>query len=434
MSALLKLIDTWKNGRDNKDCDFRDLFKEHLHKDPYFLRYSLDKSRPDLFMIYITDYSDREDHIVQECNGIIIDSNDYSIVAYGMNRMIDATDAYHNGTFKLDNNNFFEEAEDGAVLTVFNYDDTWVVSTKRSIDANNVKWSSHKNFYQLLCDALPGGNACALFDKDLDKGYTYSFILLHPENHLVIPHDMAELLYVSRRDMRSLQEINISSISDDDENLKTFTWARKRTRLTNAEALERLTLNNGRKRGIISSFRTGSNISRTMIDYKWFSEANHLRKGQPSLHLSYLACSPDEKQKMRQYFGNQVIFATIDDLLRNLIRYTFTVYKDSYVRKQFKVPDNHPIYKTIRKLHYDYKTTGQPVRIHHVVNIIETIPTHILDSMLLYFSTYGFYPPAPVDTHTRKQQTQENNVENNATIEQDKTIEPDVVQKSDVEI
>jgi len=396
MSALLKLISEWKNGRKSEDCDFRDLFKEHLHKEPYFLRYSLDKQRPNLFMIYITDMSDRNNELVQECNGIILDRSDYSVVAFGMKRMKDLTEQFHRGDVEISFDDYkLEESEDGAVLTVYNYDNIWMVSTKRSIDAKNVKWSSQRNFYQLLSDAFVDGKPDEMFSRDLEKEFTYSFILLHPENHLVIQHSKPELVYVSRRSLKTLKEDNIASV--DEASVPALEWAGVRSSLDKTVAEDRLKRKNGNnynKRGVIfSRLSQSGDYERSYVDYKWFQEANLLRHGKPSLHLSYLACGPDEKQKMRQYFGNQNIFNVIDDLLRNLTRYIFSVYKDSYVRKQFKVPNNSPIYRTIRKLHYDYKTTGEPVRIHHVVNAIDNIPPEVLDGILLHYSTYGFYAP-----------------------------------------
>lgn len=450
MSALLKLVTHWINGRKPEECDFRDFFKEHLHKEPYFLRYALDKQRENLFMIYMTDDSDRENELVQECNGVILDRNDYSLVAYGMKRMRDMTPEYHGDQFDIpgekqsedqkdpEQSVSFEEAEDGAVLTVFHHNGEWIVSTKRSIDANNVRWSSPKNFYQLLSDAVPGGTPSDLFERDLDKGYTHSFILLHPENHLVIPHNRPELIYVSRRNLATLEELNMSTAKLPE----TMDWARKRQSLSRDQALKRLQDARPQgKRGIIINKRSkvgdGDHweYDRIYIDYKWFSEANNLRKGQPTLHLSYLACGPQEKQKMRSFFGNQLIFDVIDDLLGNLVRYTFAVYKDSYVRKKYKVDYNHPICKTLRKLHYDYKTTGEPVKMNHVVSMIDSIPINVLDSMLLYFSTYGFYAPEEQPQQQSQLQPQQGSLptsqieQKSATVAMEKRIDDDETEK-----
>lgn len=413
MSALLKLIHDWESSisgdadaarQQLEPRDFRNLFKDVLHKSPYFLRYSLDSSRPNLFLIHMTDYSDRSNEVVQECNGIILENENYNIIGYGMNRMLDKTEEYAHGKFVPDwEGTFMEEAEDGTVLTVFNHGGTWIVSTKRNIDARNVKWSSTKSFYELLEDAVPGGNVSQTFDKDLDKDYTYSFVLLHPENHLVISHREPKLIFVSRRNMKTLQE-DLLSTSDD---IPSFSWANKRDALSKETAQQKLSsLTRSNRRGLIFCRKQASSVSvdRYMIDYKWFAEANQLRKGLPTLHLSYLACSPAERQKLRGYFGNLQQFNIIDGLLRDIIRYTYDVYKESYIRKQYKVDYNHPIYKTVRKLHNGYKLTGEPVRIHHVIEVVDGIPLHVLDKMLWYFYSNGFQCPMAVQQEQQPQQ------------------------------
>jgi len=430
MSALSRLIQDYRDNLDKTDendnaLDFRNLFKDVLRQAPYFLRYALDDRRPDLFMIYMTDYSDKDNEIVRECNGIILDRHDFSIVAYGMNKMQDRTVAYHDGKMSPKFDDFdIEEAEDGTVLTVFNHRNEWIVSTKRNIDASMVKWSSPRNFLQLLCDAVPDGDALGTFARDLDPEYTYSFILLHPENHLVVQHQKPRIVYISKRNRKTLQESNVSSaenrvqIGEDgkrETGQRTFEWAVERNSMDPRRCLENLNKEervDGRieesKRGIILSKKVGHNVERTMIDYKWFYEANQLRKGQPSMHLSYLACNPEEKQKMRKYFGPLPMFNEIDVLLRNLAQYTFAVYRDSYVRKQFKVSPEHPICKTLRRLHYDYyKTTKEPIRMHDVLDVLRNTHPRVLDYMLRYFSTYGFQIPTVVQQQSQMQHPQQ---------------------------
>jgi hypothetical protein len=399
MASLLKLIAEWRKDRPTDECDFRDLFKEHLHKAPYFLRYSLSKQHPNLFMIYITDYSQLDNDLVRECNGIILDRNNYSIVAYGMDRMFNKTEDYHSGSYELPDGNdtdtseyTFEEAEDGTVLTVFYYIDSWLVATKRNIDASKVKWSSHRNFYQLLSDAIPNQNVQVTFDKDLDRNFTHSFILLHPENHLVVPHSTVKLIYVSKRDNSTLDEVNLVR---SDEDPQPLTWASCRIALSRNDSVEKLSpqAHTFSGRGIICSRKLGNSIERIVIDYICFNEANTLRKGMPSLRLSYLACDAEERQKIRQIFGHQALFDTIDLLLNQFVHYVHAVYRDSYVKKRYKIAQDDPVYKTIRRVHYEYRSSGEAIRNHHVVNIVENIPPHILDTLLSYYVAYGFYPP-----------------------------------------
>jgi len=99
---------------------------------------------------------------------------------------------------------------------------------------------------------------------------------------------------------------------------------------------------------------------------------------------------------MKIYFGQQEEFTAIDNLLKMLTKYSFETYRDSYVRKQYKIPTEHPIYYVVKRLHYLYKTECEPIKMQHVRLILDTTPPYILDSMLYFFSSYGFYPPVAV--------------------------------------
>ena len=430
MAALTRLISEWKAtlSADSKDISsspsspssptnspsFRDLFRDRLHKDPYQLRYSLDKKRPDLFMIHPTEGSDKSNEIVAECNGIILNMNTYDVISYGMQTLSDVNDvAYLDNMNLQDNQNLkIEESEDGTVLKVFYWNEEWIVSTNRRIDASRVRWSSSKTFYEMLCEAIPDKDILGAFEKDLDKSKTYSFILLHPENRLVISHPKPQIVYIGHRDNTtfvecfpksalswatlpnelSLHEISKVSISEDD--VKNEETSEKSIDMKMLK--ERLTLVRPySKRGIIiSDWSNEKAVSRVKMDYMWFKKANGLRKNMPSLHLSYLACTFEEKKMMKTYFGQLPIFNNIDNLLRYLAKYSFETYRDSYVRKQYKVPADHPIYYVVRHLHYLYKSAGEPIKMQHVRNVLDGTPCYILDSMLHFFSTYGFYPPA----------------------------------------
>src|SRR4051812_24061037 len=113
MSNLLQFIADWQER--NPGAEYQELFRSHLHQHPYYLRYALDRQRKDLFMVYQTDRSDKNDAIVKECNGIILDKGDYHIVAYGMKGRIDETENYHLGNFPIDFAQYdLEEVDDGA--------------------------------------------------------------------------------------------------------------------------------------------------------------------------------------------------------------------------------------------------------------------------------------------------------------------------------
>ncbi|RKO93304.1 hypothetical protein BDK51DRAFT_27878 [Blyttiomyces helicus] len=145
MAALSNLISTWiKNGNPsivvgdvNKEKTFRELFNQVLHRSPFYLRYSLDRKRPDLFLIHPTELSDMSDPVVLECNGIILRKKTHEIVARGMDNICDVDIDQAMSYLDTPDTYALEEAEDGTVLRVSYIDDQWVVSTNRCIDATH---------------------------------------------------------------------------------------------------------------------------------------------------------------------------------------------------------------------------------------------------------------------------------------------------------
>lgn len=391
MSELVRLVKQWKENAE-ENANFRDLFRQCLHKSPYNLKYSIDGKRPELFMCYATDMSDKTNAVVKECNGVILHKDTYDIISYGMGTIIDTSLKNIQDVTEKSSNFVAEEAEDGSVLKIFHYNGEWIVSTNRRIDASRVRWASDKSFSVMLCDALPVKDTISmykLFDETLDKSFTYSFILLHPENRLVIKHEQAAVVAVGCRSNETLLE--------DNEKIEQITWASRPVKLDIKDALTRLESNDVYgKRGVIFTEKKENGYERFKIDYNWFSKACVLRKNLPTLELSYLACSSEEKRMMKNLFGYDELFRYMDNLLRMLGKYSFETYRDSYVRKQYKVSPEHPIHPVMSRLHYIYKTGGEPIRMHHVRDVLDNLPYYQIDAMLYYFTTGGFLPPNQV--------------------------------------
>lgn len=404
MSKLLELLQA-----DSTPRDLSLLFKNVLHKAPYYLKYSLDKNRPDLVMFHATPLSETSNPIVQECNGIILKKDDYSIVAYGLNNFqeLSHVDQVRELASELEPDGSENpvctctQSEDGSVLKVFYYADNqeWIVSTSKRIDASRVKWSSEHTFYELLSKHLqdylePNETISDLFEKSLDKNYTYSFILVCPENYHIIKYPKSQLFYVSRRNNESFQE--------DFGNFKNcpgyldLEWLSKLETvdlyetcdLENRSALDNA-LENSQKRGLV--LQKGN--LRYKYDYIWFKFAEKLRYNMPNLRLSYLACDYNERIEFRKLFGNDPIYDHIDEMIKSIINYTFQVYRESYIRKMYLIPKEHPLLFITSKVHNLYKSRNVPITLYDVYLIMNTIPAYTLDSLIAFFSNYGFVTP-----------------------------------------
>ncbi len=409
---LQALIHEWKQQGDGKEeRNFRDFLQDTgLSQAPYRLRYAMDYTRPELFMIHATMSSDITNEVVQECNGIILETSSLNIVAHGMNILRDGQELKkeddleqrEGGDERRETCFSIEQSEDGTVLRLFHYNNEWMVSTNRRIDARRAKWGSEKSFYDLFCEALPfeaQEDPIRFLHDALNVDYTYSVILLHPENQLVAYHPFPRLVSVSRR----------HNTTHVEEAASTFpcTWAASPTTVReswdsvkakylddsgNTVALITGAIN---MRGVIvSDWRDPVNVKRWKIDSPEFVAASRLRKNLPSVHLSYLACQGGECDAMWVTFPNhRPTFEFIDNIIKSFAHACYMTYVNAYIRRTYSVSMEHPIYQVLRRLHRKYKTTGQTVSFPIVCDTLKEIPAKELHSLLQFHIHQSTPPP-----------------------------------------
>jgi len=363
----------------------------------------VDNNRPDLLLIYSTPLSVKSDLIVKECNGIILDKIDYSIIAYGLDNIIDLTGREFIQTFDNkgdigDGNKgegMVHETEDGSLMRIFFYRDEWIVSTSRKIDASRVNWSSEKTFLTLVKEAvgietIKSENKSedestqelqTLFNKELSKEYTYSFVLVSPDNFNVIKYTLPRLVYISRRH-------NVTLLEEGD-NMPNFNCCLPR--LLNFDQVKS-NLNDCcklEKRGVVGVYENFI----YKCDYNWFRNAEKLRYNMPSLKLSYLACSYSERVQFKTLFGDendQAMYNDIDNIVKNLTFESYKIYKESFIKKKYMVPIDHPVFYIVSRLHNLYKSRSVPISLHDVFMVMNNIPVDIMDKTLTFFSLNGF--------------------------------------------
>lgn len=186
----------------NNIVNFENL-KSILEKEPYNLKIKEDDNYPTLFLIHNQNTSDFNNKIVNECNGIILDKNTLKIICYTFDKCSDETNLPNN----LDKNQLFMEYSiEGSLIRLYNYDNKWILSTKRCIDASKSKWLSNKNFVELFHECLGNIN----LEHVINPNYCYSFIISHPENNIISKNDVPKVYHISTRDINTLKEVTIN--------------------------------------------------------------------------------------------------------------------------------------------------------------------------------------------------------------------------------
>jgi hypothetical protein len=187
--------------RENQITDYN-ILKSILESTPYNLKIKDDNEIPNLFLIHSQDNSDFNLKIVNECNGIILDKNTFKIICYTFNKCIDSNAIDANLNY---DNLYYETALEGTLIRLYFYNDTWNLSTKKTINASKSKWLSNKSYSELFYESFLDNNM-----NYLDKNYCYSFILTHPENVSIVNYITPISYHISTRDMNTLNEIIIN--------------------------------------------------------------------------------------------------------------------------------------------------------------------------------------------------------------------------------
>ena len=182
--------------------------KNILESNSFNLKIKIDNDFPNLFLIYNQDNSNFNSKIVNECNGIILDKNTLKIVCYTFDKCSNEETIPNNIN---QDELYVENSYEGTLIRLYYHENKWMYSTKKCIDASKSKWLSNKNFVQLFNDCLKNFN----IENFLNKNHCYSFIIMHPENKIIIDYKEPMLYHISTRNMNTLTEvvenININS-------------------------------------------------------------------------------------------------------------------------------------------------------------------------------------------------------------------------------
>ena len=307
----------------------------------------------DLFFVCPTSLADYSMDEVRQASGAVFSPTKLSLLALGMEKVqkMGELPKEVTGAQKL------QIAEDGTVLNLTWVHDRLLCTTNRHPDARTARWASEKSFWELLVDAVPGGEA--ELQESLKPGYTYSVVLLHPENSVVLPTPpQPVLVHVATRCLETMEEV--------DEPLPG--WARKPRMVSLPQAVQMVELAEtqggpppGRGFLLIDS-EDPTSVRRHLFDLPSYKVAEGLRKNKKHLHISYLACSGEERSAFRRSFpGMAPMCDVIDTWLNVLCQEIYTAYRRVYVQKTHTIPEDHPFVPMLLHCHRKYLRTREPI-------------------------------------------------------------------------
>lgn len=125
----------------------------------------------------------------------VIANEDNEIVCYSPPKSL-SKDIFMNKYPILDDNFCVEELVEGTMINLFFCKGYWEISTKGVIGANTrfFKTQTKTNFRNMFFETF---NQCGLTYDMLNKDYSYSFVLQHPNNRIVVPFTEPSLKLVA---------------------------------------------------------------------------------------------------------------------------------------------------------------------------------------------------------------------------------------------
>lgn len=361
-------IDTEKNENHKESIE--------IENETYNIIY---KKNNDLYLLSAdTQSSENEptDFEVQ-CNGLIFEKESNKLICANNNTMFNLKnfEDVHSLLNKCSDKNKktrIEYCEDGTIIRLYNYKDTWYTATNRCIDANNSFWCSNKSFDSMFWE---------IFDKnmlnDLDKNFTYVFILLHKENRIVVRHTKNMLVYINR--------INNETLFVDYTNVFYNTYGIKRSQIIKSS--EQLISHHPFKRGFIikiynEQFDTWNEYK---YDFPEYTYVKAIRGNVPQIRYRFLELLKNKEMLLnleKIYNENKFMFETIKNSLLKLSKTIHKLYIESHVKHTTKVDDTNIYYQTLKQLHAHYKIKNETITFDVVKEKVNSMEKHVLRKLL----------------------------------------------------
>lgn len=296
-----------------------------------------------------------------------------------------------------------QEFVEGTMINVF-FDESigltggWEIATRNIVGAtnglNNSDRNNNKTFRAMFLEAAKENN---LFLEALNKNFSYSFVLQHPSNHIVIPHKSSQLYLVAIYYIDNTDKNNISIFTSDLQSNIT-PWLTTNIKFPEiysfkeySELIDQYASMNTSydKLGfVLYNKKTGH---RTKIRNPVYEEVRHLRGNKTKLQYQYLNLR--RKGKMNDFLKlfpeNKKEFSFFRDQVHLFTNTLYNNYISCYIKKEKPLKEFSQQYRNhMFNIHEKYKTDlkaqGLFVNITIVIEYVNSLQTSLLMRSLNY--------------------------------------------------
>lgn len=357
-----------------------------LNKAPYFITARWNNNK-----VYCLNYTPGKsrvnDVLVREANGIILTQRENKIVCYGIDVFEEMGIELNSDIMKKIETNIAKvhEIPDGSFIKLYYFDNKWILATTKIADAKDAYWygcpNFHDMFMEILHDKYPG------LLNDLNKQYTYVFLMQHPHNRIVNDSKEPMIYHISTTDLNGLNEIDVDIgipklVERESKDIKKL--------------IENM---DWRTAGLFISWRVSedgkpSRIRRIKIENPKFTHVLSLRGNHPNLKYRYLELKKKDANVLQEVYNYypefREKFETYDAEIMNLINTIHDIYMDLYVHHKISHVEQHNYKNFLRLLHDIYLRTRVNTTVDEIFKTFRTL--HVEQQALIMGITNQVMP------------------------------------------
>jgi hypothetical protein len=351
------------------------------------VRESTEENLTNLYLLVANRDTTGLSPLQMECNGLILEKETNKMVCMAQNKFVninrDSSQVNQIEDLKSQHSRFrMEYCEDGTVVRLYNYNGSWYTATTRCIDARKSYWSSEKTFNDMFWEIF---NTSSYSIEQLDPVYTYSFILIHKENRIVVNHKFNNVIYIGRINNYTKQEDFTNFFYNEDPRRCI-----RRTKNIEVSSVLNYPLDDyylPDKRGVILKFLDTTNNSWKLYQYDFnhYSQIKEVRGNVPLIRMRYLELieQPDKLQLLEtNYPEHKMMFTMINHCMTKLYKEVHNLYYQSHIKHSITVEETHKLYRTLKQLHGQYKKQGTIITLEEVTKKVNSLDKNIIKTLI----------------------------------------------------
>ena len=269
-------------------------------------------------------------------------------------------------------NSIIEEFVEGTMINYFYHDNKWVLATRWNIGANTRYYQDHKQTFKEMFDNAVLEKSIPL--DTLDKTKSYSFVLQHPNNRIVVPFVEPNLVLVA------VYELNGWTANEVASNIKMcipqiytdlFSWESVKHTFASPNTHYHIM-------GVVMKHTSGK---RSKIRNPMYEKVRKLKGNSPKIQFQYynLYQLGRVKEYLNYYPEHKVLFGTFRNELFMWTNELLHLYHNYHVHKNITIEDvSYPLRPHIHQLHNIYlselREKKQYVNKNVVINYIYQLP------------------------------------------------------------